>query len=260
MFCRHPKDASKDSVEEYSQLLSAIERTLPIAPSQHPLRWFLANGSSVSLETGGSADLSTALIEIATPETCSPRELVCYQLANERILQGALQANRPVDQWSLIKSNSDAYGHTLGQHESYDMRIASGPMLLCWWIRLLGLLLPLLLYRVLASLWLGGMLLLSIAIGALQGFRGTKESEKKPFRPTAEHRDLIRPQPCPLAMDAGCIGTQAASSASRLALRLAFECNGFAPPPQESKCFLRFSMPARRGRASGRRVSVLGIS
>ena len=111
---------------------------------------------------GGSADLSSALIEIATPETRSPRQVVCYLLANEQILQDALEAHRRSQDWSLIKSNSDAYGHTLGQHESYDMRIAQGPWLIAWWIGLALLLLPLLLYRCLAALWLGSMLLISL--------------------------------------------------------------------------------------------------
>ncbi|MCY3005496.1 MAG: proteasome accessory factor PafA2 family protein [Planctomycetota bacterium] len=168
MFLRHPKDAQKDSFKEFSAILRSIQERLPIAPSDQALRWFLANGSSLSLEMGGSADLSTALIEVATPETRSPREVVCYQLANEQLLQEALEANRPVQTWSLIKSNSDAYGHTLGQHESYDMRIAQGPWLLAWWIGLTLLLLPLIVYRCLASLWLGSMLLLSLGLRGLR--------------------------------------------------------------------------------------------
>ena len=77
MFWRHPKDAKKDSLKEFSAILKSIRERLPLAPSHHALRWFLANGSSLSLEMGGSADLSTALIEIATPETRSPRQVVC---------------------------------------------------------------------------------------------------------------------------------------------------------------------------------------
>jgi proteasome accessory factor A len=125
---------------------------------------------------GGSADLSKALIEIATPESRSPRQVVCYELANERLLQEALASNHPVDQWSLIKSNSDAYGHTLGQHESYDMRVAQGPLLIAWWIGLILLLLPLLLYRVVASIWLGSMLLLSLGIRKIEGIRTTSKT------------------------------------------------------------------------------------
>lgn len=176
MFCRHPKDAQRNSLAEYSEILRSVQTRLPIAPSSNALRWFLANGSSISLEMGGSADLSRALIEVATPETRSPRQVVCYQLANERILQDALASKRPVDQWSLIKSNSDAYGHTLGQHESYDMRIAQGPLLVAWWIGLLLLLIPLLIYRAVASLWLGTMLLLSICIRTIRGVRRDSEN------------------------------------------------------------------------------------
>ena len=191
MFCRHPKDARKDSHEELSGILRSIATRLPIAPSHHALRWFLANGSSLSLELGGSADLSKALIEIATPETRSPREVVIYQLANDGLLQAALESNRPPEEWSLIKSNSDAYGHTLGQHESYDMRIAQGGWLVAWWCGLLLLLLPLALYRLLASLWLGCMLLMSICLRGLQGAQGSSESTSTKLDDLKNHESLF---------------------------------------------------------------------
>lgn len=168
MFCRHPKNANKNSLSEFSALLRTLKTRLPIARSTSSLRWFLANGSCISLEMGGSADLSTALIEIATPETRSPRDIVCYQLANEKLLQAAFQENRPNDEWSLIKSNSDAYGHTLGQHESYDMQIAKGPWLLAWWLGLILILPLLLIYRVVSCIWLGCILALAFACRLIQ--------------------------------------------------------------------------------------------
>ncbi|MFM8401387.1 MAG: proteasome accessory factor PafA2 family protein, partial [Pirellula sp.] len=106
----------------------------------------------------------------------SPRQVVCYELANEKLLQAALASNHPADQWSLIKSNSDAYGHTLGQHESYDMQIAQGPWLIAWWGGLLLLLMALLVYRAVASLWLGLMLLLSVCIRTIQGVRAKSKT------------------------------------------------------------------------------------
>jgi len=196
MFCRHPKDAPKNSLSEFASILRAVSNRLPIAPSQTALRWFLANGSCVSLETGGSPDLSTALIEVATPESYSPRDVVCYQLANEKILQSALEATRPSQDWSLIKSNSDAYGHTLGQHESYDMQIAKGPWLLAWWVGLILLLPLLLIYRAIASLWLGCMLSLALLIRCFQ---------RTSIQPTESHaslEDLQSPEKllgCPMA-------------------------------------------------------------
>ena len=137
---------------------------------------------------GGSADLSTALIEVATPETFSPREVVCYQLANERILQTAMEENRPSDQWSLIKSNSDAFGHTLGQHESYDMRIATGPYLVAWWMGLAILFFPLLLYRLLAVIWLSLILGLSLLVGLIRG------ASSNPDTPTTQVDHLKNPE------------------------------------------------------------------
>lgn len=152
---RHPLDQSRDSLTDYIGLVTSLHRQLPCAPSvSNPLRHFLANGSSISLETGGVADFSAALFETATPECSSPRDLVAYELANEQLLEQAFTEVRNKSNWSLIKSNTDAHGHTLGQHESYDMRIAQGGWLIGWWCGLIGMFPMLLVYRLLASLWM----------------------------------------------------------------------------------------------------------
>ena len=160
LFCRHPKGAQRNALVEYAGLLKHLGDRIPLAPSSDGLRWFLANGSSITLEIGGSADLSKGLLEIATPEARSPREIACYQLANERLLEEAFKKVRPSSDWSLIKSNYDSQGHTLGQHESYDMTIARGGWLLMWWIGLVLMLAPLLLYRMAAFVWLTAMLVM----------------------------------------------------------------------------------------------------
>jgi len=154
-FVRHPLEQTRDSLTDYIGLVTALHRQLPCAPSvSNPLRHFLANGSSISLETGAVADFSAALFETATPECSSPRDLVAYELANEQLLEQAFAEGRNKSNWSLIKSNTDAHGHTLGQHESYDMRIAQGGWLIAWWCGLIGMFPMLLVYRLLASLWM----------------------------------------------------------------------------------------------------------
>lgn len=154
-FVRHPPEQARDSLTDYIGLVASLHRQLPCAPSvSNPLRHFLANGSSISLETGAVADFSAALFETATPECSSPRDLVAYELANEQLLEQAFADRRNRSHWSLIKSNTDAHGHSLGQHESYDMRIAQGGWLMAWWCGLIAMLPMLLAYRLLASLWM----------------------------------------------------------------------------------------------------------
>jgi hypothetical protein len=154
-FVRHPPEQARDSLTDYIGLVTSLHRQLPCAPSvSNPLRHFLANGSSISLETGAVADFSSALFETATPECRSPRDLVAYELANEQLLEQAFAEGRTKSNWSLIKSNTDAHGHTLGQHESYDMRIAQGKWLIAWWCGLISMLPMVLVYRLLAGLWM----------------------------------------------------------------------------------------------------------
>lgn len=129
---------------------------MPLAPSRtNPFRFFLANGSSISLEVGGGGDLQSALFEIATPECKSPRDIVLYELANEQLIEEVFSDDHPSARWSLIKANMDSQGHTLGQHESYDMRIASGVWLVMWWLGLVLMIPMVLAYRLLAAFWIG---------------------------------------------------------------------------------------------------------
>jgi hypothetical protein len=156
LFIRQPIDPKPETLTQFFSLIHGIHERVPLAPSRtNPFRFFLANGSSVSLEVGGSGDLKSALFEIATPECKSPRDVVLYELANEQLLEEVFAKDHPSSRWSLIKANMDSQGHTLGQHESYDMRIARGGELLLWWVGLV-LLLPLVVtYRLLAIAWIG---------------------------------------------------------------------------------------------------------
>lgn len=154
LYRRLPAREGYNSLNDFKSVLLSLQRQLPIARSEHTLRWFLANGSSISLELGATADVSHALFEVATPETLSPRELVAYQLANEQLLADTHSGNSELSPGPWIKANFDAAGHTLGQHESYDMCIARGGWLLGWWIGLLAALPLLLLYRISSLFWI----------------------------------------------------------------------------------------------------------
>ena len=132
-----------------------LERRTPIASSfRNPYRAFLANGGCFSLEFGFSADLNNVLLELATPECKSPRELISYQIALEELLSDTIRKTLPDQEIHLLRGTADAHGHTYGQHESYEMQIAKGWWLVGWRTGLL-LMLPLVIgYRFLAAVWI----------------------------------------------------------------------------------------------------------
>lgn len=153
---------------DFDRLMTSLGREIPSAPSfRNPYRWFLANGGCISLETGASKSLNQALLETATPECHSPRELLCYQLAMERLLSQIVSSTFVEQEAQLLKGSADAHGHTYGQHESYEMRIAKGPLLICWRIGLILMLPAVIAYRLLAALWFLLIWTLSSAIDSL---------------------------------------------------------------------------------------------
>jgi len=79
----------------------------------------------------------------------------------------------------LLKGSADAHGHTYGQHESYEMRIASGATLVFWRLGLLLMFPPLVAYRITAVVW---FLMVWVA-SRLTGFgrrRALKPNSTKP--------------------------------------------------------------------------------
>lgn len=140
---------------DFHRFIGSLSNEIPLAPSiRNPFRFFLANGGCVSLEHGSSASIRHALLESATPECTSPRELIAYQIANERLLAETIESTFVETDACLLKGCSDAHGHLYGQHESYEVEIASSWRLSAWRIGLI-LLLPLLLcYRIAAALWI----------------------------------------------------------------------------------------------------------
>ena len=151
--CKHNATSAGASLD-FDRLMTSLGCETPTAPSfRNPYRLFLANGGCISLETGASASLKYAMLESATPECHSPRELLCYQIAMERLLSEVVSSTFVEKDAHLLKGSADAHGHTYGQHESYEMHIAKGPMLVCWRIGLLVLLPVIFSYRFLAAIW-----------------------------------------------------------------------------------------------------------
>ena len=75
----------------------------------------------------------SGLVEGATPECRSPRDLVVWQQAQDRLFaEAAFSAGQPDGQFVLIKNNCDSDGRTYGSHENYDAAFASGSRLWLW--------------------------------------------------------------------------------------------------------------------------------
>ncbi|MFN7844018.1 MAG: proteasome accessory factor PafA2 family protein [Pirellula sp.] len=145
---------------DFGQFMAGVRQIVPsISSSQNPHRFFLANGGTFSIEGGslhgvGHASLEAAFVETATPVCRSPMQLIEYQYALRDVAVEALKGMTEDGERSLVQGNHDAYGHTYGQHESYDVNVAKGFCLFGWRAFLVMMLPALLLYHGLTSLWL----------------------------------------------------------------------------------------------------------
>lgn len=154
------------SVLDFNRLITSLGIETPIAPSfRNPHRFFLANGGCISLETGASSSFQHAMLESATPECHSPRELLCYQIAMEMLLSEIVSKTFVDQDAHLLKGSADAHGHTYGQHESYEMCIAKGSNLIGWRLGLLLMLPVVIAYRFSAAFWFVLIWLASQAFG-----------------------------------------------------------------------------------------------
>jgi proteasome accessory factor A len=88
---------------------------------------FLENGSLIHFEVGRLDDPSTGLLEWASPECLSAKELLGYLKAQEKALtqaipdaEVALAAKGHEGRIVALKNNRDRFGNDYGTHESYD--------------------------------------------------------------------------------------------------------------------------------------------
>lgn len=119
-FAARPREGgSSPEVERLLGELFALARDrVPSLPEDHGVGMFLANGARFYLDRGDHP-------EVCTPECQSPAELVCWQLACERILAELateLEKLHPDALVSLYRCNVDYSGNreTWGCHESYQ--------------------------------------------------------------------------------------------------------------------------------------------
>ena len=87
--------------------------------TEHFLNVFLENGARFYQDTGGHP-------EYATPECASPRQVILYDKAGERILEDLqvyaeekIREERIAGKLSIFKNNTDFVGNSYGCHENY---------------------------------------------------------------------------------------------------------------------------------------------
>lgn len=151
-------DSAPSGSEIFRHLSKRLSWQLPVAPSHHSDRVFLANGGSISVESAivGNGELS-GLLEGATPECRSPSALVAHQIAQDEMFEEHLQSGPWQGKLRLLKNSADAAGHIYGVQENYEMEIAQGWRLFLFRSLMVALFPLVLLYWAAAGLWLGAI-------------------------------------------------------------------------------------------------------
>ncbi|HLG22278.1 MAG TPA: proteasome accessory factor PafA2 family protein [Candidatus Manganitrophaceae bacterium] len=120
--CLIHQDTLSESPERVSyRIKEAVFKKLKLGlPDLHHRGHDEPPGNGGFIVNGGRVYLDMGHIEYATPECVSLSDLVAYDRAGDRILQGALEALGLSDRVSLIKNNIDhETGATFGSHENY---------------------------------------------------------------------------------------------------------------------------------------------
>jgi hypothetical protein len=147
----------------FRDLVSALRGITPVVDARHMKEGvFHASGGAVWFETERPA-AGGGLIEGATPECRSPRQLLAWQRAQDELLSEA--AHRAFGrQIRLLKNDRDAKGNVYGAQENYEATFATGARLWIWRVGLV-LMLPLVLASW-ALLWLLALLIVLYTIVA----------------------------------------------------------------------------------------------
>jgi len=186
--------------ELYQRLLFRLRESLPIAEAatDEPGH-FLATGGAVKFERFWQA-AKAGLIEGATPECRSPRDLLAWQRAQDRLFsEAARKAGEPDGEFVLIKNNRDAHQRTYGSHENYEAPFADGlvsrflwrmglflltPLIVAEWVLLILVIVPMLVLFWVLALGVWGV---AVGVHASACFRARRRGTLK--------RELQRPPP-----------------------------------------------------------------
>ncbi len=112
----------------YQAIVDRICTRQPTAPGIYDQdQVFLASGGAVNFESHPSFHSQPGgLIEIATPEVRSVRELLaCQRSIDELVSQAAAEAKLDLEV-RVLKNSSDAMGNTYGCQENYEAIVARG--------------------------------------------------------------------------------------------------------------------------------------
>lgn len=144
-------NARPSNSDIFDWLLRYVRGKVPVAPSisnweQGPYAWFTANGGSLRFErlpVLGAVVAKSGVVEGATPECLSARQLLLYQRAQDALLsQAAAASGGPRCKVALVKNNADAHGSVFSSHENYDAEIANGLAFFFWRIGLVAVMVP----------------------------------------------------------------------------------------------------------------------
>lgn len=126
--------------EFYLVVANALRRLVPTVAARHMKEGvFHAGGGAVWFETERPAD-GGGLLEGATPECRSPRQLLAHQRAQDAFLSEAVKQSLGNKQICLLKNDRDARGNVYGSQENYEAVLATGWQLGVWRILLVAML------------------------------------------------------------------------------------------------------------------------
>lgn len=128
-----PAAARPVNYDLFRALLARLRKVCPVAPAVSGKRGvFVANGGAVWFERARQGR-NAALIEGATPECRGPHRLLVYQRAQDAVLSAAARdANVAGGEFTLCKSDGDAWGNFYGAQENYEVDLAAGWRLGVW--------------------------------------------------------------------------------------------------------------------------------
>ena len=164
----------------YQRLVQELRRLIPTVAARHMKEGvFHACGGAVWFETERPA-AGGGLIEGATPECRSPRQLLAAQRAQDQLLSEAARqaySQRPIN---LLKNCRDARGNIYGAQENYAATFASG-WRLALWRTLLVLLFPLVLLTW-GMLWLVALVVILYTLAASLIYLTSRQFLRDPDR------------------------------------------------------------------------------
>jgi hypothetical protein len=115
----------------FRQLMATVRQRIPSVEARHMKEGvFHAAGGAIWFETERPAD-GGGLIEGATPECRSPRQLLAWQRAQDELLSSCLEQTFG-DDIRLLKNDRDASGNVYGAQENYEADLATGWQLTAW--------------------------------------------------------------------------------------------------------------------------------